>query len=70
MYFFDLVEKEKSDIVAVSQMPGVDPEVACHRPNVDPTSKPIRLQPRRMAPYQKENVNEEVGQLLSVDFIK
>lgn len=51
-------------------MLGVDHNLAFHKLDVDPSAKPVRQRPRRMAPDRWQKVNEEIDRLLSVGFIK
>ncbi|XP_013589138.1 PREDICTED: uncharacterized protein LOC106297449 [Brassica oleracea var. oleracea] len=52
-----------------SDMKGIDPTVASHELNVDPTFKPIRQKRRKLGPERSEAVNEEVDRLLEACFI-
>lgn len=54
----------------VNQMLGHDSYVNYHIFDLDSNVKSIEPQSHRMAPYNKEKVNEEVNHLLSVGFIK
>ncbi|KAM1890319.1 hypothetical protein ACFX13_048205 [Malus domestica] len=50
-------------------MPGINPEVACHQLNVDPSCPPHRQKQRRFAPEQNQIISAEVNRLLEVGFI-
>lgn len=52
------------------QMPGVDPEVACHKLAVDPSAKPIKQRLRKMNPRITPQIEEEVQKLLDAGFIR
>ncbi|XXG47635.1 hypothetical protein AAC387_Pa02g2248 [Persea americana] len=46
------------------EMPGIDPEVMCHKLNMDPKHKPVIQKARRVRVPQTEAVIEEVQKLL------
>ena len=50
-------------------MKGIDPTVASHELNVDPTFEPIRQKRRKLGPERSKTVNEEVDRLLDAGFI-
>ena len=52
-----------------SDMKGIDPTVASHELNVDPTFEPIRQKRRKLGPERSKTVNEEVDRLLDAGFI-
>ena len=51
-------------------MPGISPEVICHKLNVDPKHKPVIQKAHRMWIPQTEAVTEEVQKLLEAKAIK
>ena len=51
-------------------MPGVDPEVACHRLTVSPQSRPVVQKARRAAPQHVDAVIDEVERLLDAGAIR
>ena len=52
------------------EMPGIDPEVTCHKLNVDRTAKPVIQRARRLTLMHVEAVEEEVDRLLEARAIK
>ncbi|XP_013617508.1 PREDICTED: uncharacterized protein LOC106324029 [Brassica oleracea var. oleracea] len=52
-----------------SDMKGIDPILASHELNVNPTFKPIRQKRRKLGPERSKAVNEEVDRLLEAGFI-
>ncbi|KAK8956542.1 hypothetical protein KSP39_PZI001118 [Platanthera zijinensis] len=63
---------ENLDVFAWSaeDMPGVDPDVACHHLNVDPAAKPVQQKKRDVAVKLAEPIREEVAKLLKARFIQ
>ena len=51
-------------------MLGIDNKVIERRLNVDPTRKPIQQKRQVFAPERNKAVKEEVGKLLTTEFIK
>ncbi|XP_022851304.1 uncharacterized protein LOC111373062 [Olea europaea var. sylvestris] len=62
---------QNQDIFAwtVEDMPGIDPEVAVHRLNVNPGAKPVKQRKRQFAPERREVIQEEIAKLLNAQFI-
>jgi len=50
-------------------MVGIDPEVACHELNVDPTFKLVKQKRRKLGPERSKAVNDEVDKLLDAGSI-
>ena len=50
-------------------MPGLDPQVAMHRLNIKPDTKPVKQQQRRFRPDIMEAIEAEVHKLITCDFI-
>ncbi|XP_022860313.1 uncharacterized protein LOC111380886 [Olea europaea var. sylvestris] len=53
----------------VEDMPGIDPEVAVHRLNVNPEVKPMKQRKRQFAPKRREVIKEEITKLLNAQFV-
>ena len=51
-------------------MPGIDPTVACHRLNIDPSITPKVQKQRKLSPHVREKVNAEIERLKNVGFIR
>ncbi|XP_024006459.1 uncharacterized protein LOC112082972 [Eutrema salsugineum] len=54
---------------SVEDMPGSDPQIACHELNIDPTYKPIEQKRRKLGPEKAQAVNDEVDRLLKAGSI-
>ncbi|XP_024004013.1 uncharacterized protein LOC112081488 [Eutrema salsugineum] len=54
---------------SVEYIPGIDPHIACHELNIDPTYKPIKQKRRKLGPEKAQAVNDEVEQLLKAGSI-
>lgn len=77
-----LPPKEKSELVEflkanldvfawdASDIPGISPELACHRLNVNPEATPRKQPPRRSSDAHTEAVKEEVNRLKQAGAIK
>ncbi|CAJ2636298.1 unnamed protein product [Trifolium pratense] len=63
--------KENADLFAwhASEMPGLDPNVACHQLTIDPTALPIVQRRRRQSPEKSEAAEKCVKDLLEANFI-
>ncbi|CAJ2646545.1 unnamed protein product [Trifolium pratense] len=63
--------KENADLFAwhASEMPGLDPNVACHQLTIDPTALPIVQRRRRQSPKKSEAAEKCVKDLLEANFI-
>ncbi|XP_026435107.1 uncharacterized protein LOC113332814 [Papaver somniferum] len=64
--------KNNKDVFAWSlrDMPGIDPDIACHRLNISEGFKPVRQKPRKMAPERKAKVAEEIDRMLEARIIR
>ena len=51
-------------------MEGIDPEVMCHRLNLDSNKKLVRQKMREMDAEQYQALKDKVDKLLNCDFIK
>ena len=56
-------------------MPGLDPQIAMHRLNINPDAKPVKQQQRRFRPeimeaIESEAIDSEVKKLIDSDFIR
>ncbi|XP_024012926.1 uncharacterized protein LOC112087144 [Eutrema salsugineum] len=54
---------------SAEDMPGIDPQIACHELNIDPTYKPIKQKHRKLGPEKAQAVNDEVERLLKAGSI-
>ncbi|XP_024004829.1 uncharacterized protein LOC112081985 [Eutrema salsugineum] len=54
---------------SVEDMPGIDPQIACHELNIDPTYKPIKQKRRKLGPEKAQAMNDEVERLLKAGSI-
>ncbi|KAI5401044.1 hypothetical protein KIW84_065763 [Lathyrus oleraceus] len=63
--------KENSDLFAwnAAEMPGLDPEIACHKLAVDRAAKPIAQRRRKQSPEKAEAAERAVKDLLKANFI-
>ncbi|KAI5436890.1 hypothetical protein KIW84_023130 [Lathyrus oleraceus] len=63
--------KENSDLFAwnAAEMPGLDPEIACHKLAVDRAAKPIAQRRRKQSPEKAEAAERAVKDLLEANFI-
>jgi len=48
---------------APSDLPGIDPSIACHHLDVNPTVKPVVQRKRKMGEERRKAVDEEVKRL-------
>ena len=51
-------------------MPGLDPQVAMHRLNINSNMKPVKQQQRRFRPEIMEAIQSEVRKLIDSGFIR
>jgi len=51
-------------------MPGLDPQVAMHRLNINPNANPVKQQQRRFRPEIIEAIQSEVKKLIDFDYIR
>ncbi|KAK2443504.1 hypothetical protein QL285_014602 [Trifolium repens] len=63
--------RENADLFAWSaaEMPGLDPEVACHQLTVDPNAKYVVQRRRKQSPEKEEAAQKAVKDLLEANFI-
>ncbi|XP_050876397.1 uncharacterized protein LOC127080113 [Lathyrus oleraceus] len=63
--------KENSDLFAwnAAEMPGLDPEIACHKLALDQAAKPIAQRRRKQSPEKAEAAERAVKDLLEANFI-
>ncbi|XP_077226311.1 uncharacterized protein LOC143859516 [Tasmannia lanceolata] len=70
----DLVDflKTNSDILdwSASDMQGIPSDVAVHKLNVDPNSKPVKQKKRNFSTERQKHIKEEVDKLLDAKFIR
>ncbi|CAL8993620.1 unnamed protein product, partial [Prunus brigantina] len=77
-----LSQEEKAELVAFlqnnkdvfawspSDMPGIDPQIICHRLHVNPAIKPVAQKRRNFAPGQVAIIEAEIDKLLAAGFIE
>ena len=77
-----LSPSEKKDLISLvreyidvfawnyENMPGLDPQVAMHRLNINSDIKPVKQQQRRFRPEIMEAIQSEVRKLIDSDFIR
>ena len=51
-------------------MPGINPEVICHKFSIKADAKPVKQKPRRMNEERSRANSEEVNRLLRAGFIR
>ncbi|CAJ2629814.1 unnamed protein product [Trifolium pratense] len=63
--------KENADLFAwhASEMPGLDPNIACHQLTIDPAALPVVQRRRRQSPEKSEAAEKCVKDLLEANFI-
>ena len=63
--------REYIDVFAwnYEDMPGLDPQIAMHRLNIEPDIKPVKQQQRRFRPDIMEAIEAEVHKLIACGFI-
>ncbi|KAK8924215.1 hypothetical protein KSP39_PZI019127 [Platanthera zijinensis] len=78
----ELPEDQKAELIScllknldvfawsAKDMPGVDPDVAYHHLNIDPTVKPVQQKKRDVATKLDEPIREEVVKLLKAQFVR
>lgn len=64
--------RQNQDVFAWTHkdMPGIDPNIACHRLNIDPDFPAYQQRQRRFAPERNKIISEEIDRLLEVGFIR
>ncbi|XP_026383852.1 uncharacterized protein LOC113279374 [Papaver somniferum] len=55
---------------SLGDIPGIDPDIACHRLNISEGFKPVRQNPLKMAPERKAKVAEEIDRMLEARIIR
>ncbi|KAI5350508.1 hypothetical protein L3X38_003399 [Prunus dulcis] len=53
-----------------SDMPGIDPNIICHRLHINPTCKPVAQKKRNFAPQRVAIIEAEIDKLLAASFIE
>ncbi|CAL2266901.1 unnamed protein product [Prunus armeniaca] len=53
-----------------SDMPGIDPNIICHRLHVNPACKPVAQKRRNFAPERVAIIEAEIDKLLAACFIE
>ncbi|BBN67622.1 NAC domain containing protein 50 [Prunus dulcis] len=53
-----------------SDMPGIDPNIICHRLHVNPACKPVAQKRRNFAPERVAIIEAEIEKLLAAGFIE
>ncbi|KAI5356267.1 hypothetical protein L3X38_009162 [Prunus dulcis] len=53
-----------------SDMPGIDPDIICHRLHVNPASKPVVQKRRNFAPERVAIIKAEIDKFLAPDLLK
>ncbi|KAM1005429.1 hypothetical protein ACFX1T_002333 [Malus domestica] len=53
-----------------SNMPNIDPKIACHKLHVDPSTKPVIQKGRHFAPKRVAIIETKFDKLLEVGFIE
>ncbi|GAU51366.1 hypothetical protein TSUD_134070 [Trifolium subterraneum] len=63
--------RENAELFAWSaaEMPGIDPEVACHQLTIDPRASDVVLRRRKQSPEKAEAAQKAVKDLLEANFI-
>ena len=63
---------ENSDVFAWSptDMPGIDPEVICHKLSIKTDAKLVKQKPKRMDEERSRAINDEVDRLFQAGFIR
>ena len=64
--------REYIDVFAwnYEDIPGLDPQVAMHRLDINPDAKPVKQQQRRFHPEIMEAIQSEVKKLIDSSFIR
>ena len=53
-----------------TDMPGIDPEIICHRLSIRARAKPVKQKAQRINTERSQALSEEVDRLLKVGFIR
>jgi len=51
-------------------MPGIDPEIICHKLSIQADAKPVKQKPRRMNEEKSRAICDKVDRLLQAGFIQ
>ena len=51
-------------------MPGIDPEVICHKLSIKANAKSVKQKPRRMNKEKSRAISDEIDRLLQAGFIR
>jgi len=51
-------------------MPGINPDVICHKLSIKEDTKPVKQKPRRMNEERSRAISDEVDRLLQAGFIR
>ncbi|CAJ2674998.1 unnamed protein product [Trifolium pratense] len=62
-------EKKNPGVNTIGEMPGIDPEVACHQLTLDPRASAVVQQRRKQSPEKAEAAEKAVKDLLEANFI-
>ncbi|KAM1074977.1 hypothetical protein ACFX1X_020166 [Malus domestica] len=64
--------QENTEVFAWSyeDMPGISPDIICHRLNIDPKTKPVRQKRRSYDVERYEAMKAEVEKLKSISFVR
>ncbi|MCI60026.1 hypothetical protein A2U01_0081281, partial [Trifolium medium] len=54
---------------SAAELPGIDPEVACHQLTLDPRASAIVQQSRKQSPEKAEAAEKAIKDLLEANFI-
>ncbi|GAU28915.1 hypothetical protein TSUD_59270, partial [Trifolium subterraneum] len=66
---FELVPLARIQQRAAAEMPGIDPEVACHQLTIDPRASAVVQRRRKQSPEKAEAARKVVKDLLKANFI-
>ena len=70
----DLIKliREYIDVFAwnYEDMPGLDPQIAMHRLNINPDTKPVKQHQRRFCPEIMKAIKSEVKKYIDSDFVR
>ncbi|CAJ2640157.1 unnamed protein product [Trifolium pratense] len=62
-------EKKNQGVNTIGEMPGIDPEVACHQLTLDPRASAVVQRRRKQSPEKAEAAEKAVKDLLEANFI-
>ncbi|KAG7559356.1 Integrase catalytic core [Arabidopsis thaliana x Arabidopsis arenosa] len=67
----ELLRKNKTSFAwSAADMPKIDPDIICHKLNVDPSFKPVKQKRRKLGVERAKAVNDEVDKLLKIGSIR